>query len=60
LKKYEKIKSVDLNIKINDTFDINNTKSSLSKLECKKLLKYNPLFIDDAIEECIKNYNHEL
>ena len=60
LKKYQTIKSVDLNITKNDSFDINNTKSSLSKLECNKLLKYNPLFIDDAIEECIKNYNHEL
>lgn len=58
LKKYETIKSVNLNITKNDSFDINNTKSSLSKLECNKIIKYNPLLIDDAIEECIKNYNH--
>jgi dTDP-4-dehydrorhamnose reductase len=54
INKYEKITNIKTNIKINS--NSNDNKRSLSKLKTSKINKYNPLNIDEAIEECIKNY----
>lgn len=56
LKKYKQIKNIEEFVTINPNFNVNETNRSLPKLECNKLLKYNPLNINDAIEKCIINY----
>jgi len=58
LKKYEIIKLVNLNKTY--VFNKNDINRSFARLECNKLIKYNPLSINKSIEECIKNYNHNL
>ena len=48
---YNNHKSHDFNITI-----VSNNKRSLSLLECNKLNKYNPLDINNAINECCEKY----
>jgi hypothetical protein len=54
INKYEKITNIKTNITINSSSHDN--KRSLSKLKTLKIDKYNPLNIDEAIEQCIKKY----
>ena len=56
IKIYNSISNNPNNIQINETFNIKETKRSLSKLSNTQLEKYNPLNIDKSIEVCIKNY----
>ena len=54
INKYEKITNIKTNITINSS--PHDNKRSLSKLKTLKINKYNPLNIDEAIEQCIKKY----
>jgi hypothetical protein len=54
INKYETITNIKTNIKLNYNSTCNNR--SLSKLKTRKIDKYNPLHIDEAINTCITNY----
>ena len=54
INKYEKIKNINTNKKIN--YISHDNKRCLTKLQTFKINKYNPLNIDEAIEQSIRNY----
>ena len=41
---------------VNNGVMVEDNKRSVSKLECEKILEYNPLDVFEAVDECVKNY----
>jgi 3,5-epimerase/4-reductase len=56
IKIYNSVSNNQINIQINEEFNINKTKRSCARLYSDMLEKYNPLNIFDAITNCINNY----